>query len=51
MVYSEKQFASAAIEWLLNADLPLQIFSWPFFKRMIDIALHANHGIMSSYLH
>ncbi|KAF8263820.1 hypothetical protein EI94DRAFT_1595605 [Lactarius quietus] len=43
--YSDKGFASAAVEWLVDADLPLQVFSRPSFKRMIDIASRANCGV------
>ena len=67
IVYLDKAFASAAtaaIEWLIYADLvspdfclpylctdfstclqPLQVFTRPSFKRMVDIAFHANQGI------
>ena len=64
IVYSDKAFASAAIEWLVDADLvspdfclpylctdfstclqPLRVFTRPSFKRMVDIASHANRGV------
>ncbi|KAH9029620.1 hypothetical protein EDB84DRAFT_1271654, partial [Lactarius hengduanensis] len=45
IVYSEKVFACAAIEWLVDADLLLQVFNRLSFKRMIDLAARANHGV------
>ncbi|KAH8981829.1 hypothetical protein EDB86DRAFT_2768185, partial [Lactarius hatsudake] len=43
--YSDKAFMCAAIEWLIDGDLPLQVFSRPSFKRMIDIASRATRGV------
>ncbi|KAH8983920.1 hypothetical protein EDB92DRAFT_1803497, partial [Lactarius akahatsu] len=45
IAYSENVFTCAAIKWLVDADLPLQVFNRPSFKRMIDLAACANHGV------
>ncbi|KAH9077767.1 hypothetical protein EDB83DRAFT_2217123, partial [Lactarius deliciosus] len=43
--YSDKAFACAAIEWLIDGDLPLQVFNRPSFQKMIDIASRATRGV------
>ncbi|KAI9437034.1 hypothetical protein H4582DRAFT_1816282, partial [Lactarius indigo] len=43
--YSDKAFTCATIEWLIDADLPLQVFSQPSFKRMINIASCTTHSV------
>ncbi|KAH8996929.1 hypothetical protein EDB86DRAFT_2768179, partial [Lactarius hatsudake] len=43
--YSDKAFMCATIKWLIDGDLPLQVFSRPSFKRMIDIASRATRSV------
>ncbi|KAH9005053.1 hypothetical protein EDB86DRAFT_2756167, partial [Lactarius hatsudake] len=45
IAYSDKAFACAAIEWLIEANLPPQVFDRPSFKRMVDLTSRANHGV------
>lgn len=45
IAYSEKAFACAAIEWLIEANIPPQVLDSPSFKRMVDLASRANHGV------
>ncbi|KAH8985338.1 hypothetical protein EDB86DRAFT_2767023, partial [Lactarius hatsudake] len=43
--YSDKAFACAAMEWLIDGDLPLQVFNRPSFQKMINIASRATRGV------
>ncbi|KAH8981091.1 hypothetical protein EDB86DRAFT_2762134, partial [Lactarius hatsudake] len=45
ILYSNKVFACATIEWLIDGDLPLQVFNQPSFQKMIDITSCATRGI------
>ncbi|KAI9446548.1 hypothetical protein H4582DRAFT_1773405, partial [Lactarius indigo] len=45
IAYSDKAFACAAIDWLIEANLPPQVFNRPSFKRMVDLASRANHWV------
>ncbi|KAH9063532.1 hypothetical protein EDB87DRAFT_1558211, partial [Lactarius vividus] len=45
IAYSDKAFSCATIEWLIDANLPPQVFNRPSFKRMVDLASSANHGV------
>ncbi|KAF8960961.1 hypothetical protein BDZ97DRAFT_1665051, partial [Flammula alnicola] len=43
--YSDALFREAAVEWLVSTDQPIQAFEHPSFKKMIDIAARATHGV------
>ncbi|KAH9048196.1 hypothetical protein EDB84DRAFT_330541 [Lactarius hengduanensis] len=45
IAYSDKAFSCAAIEWLIEANIPPQVFDRPSFKRLVDLASRANHGV------
>ncbi|TRM59967.1 hypothetical protein BD626DRAFT_388037, partial [Schizophyllum amplum] len=43
--YSDDGWTDAAVDWLIATDQPLSAFEHPTFKRMIDIASRAKHGV------
>ncbi|KAG1854122.1 hypothetical protein C8R48DRAFT_610355 [Suillus tomentosus] len=43
--YSDKLFKTAAIEWLIATDQPIQALEHPKFKDMIDVAARATNGV------
>ncbi|KAG1765407.1 hypothetical protein EDD22DRAFT_775068, partial [Suillus occidentalis] len=45
VLYSDKLFKQAAIEWLVATDQPIQALEHPKFKEMIDVAARATNGI------
>ena len=45
LLYSNKLFQQAAIEWLVATDQPIRALEHPRFKEMIDIASRATNGV------
>ncbi|KAG1888027.1 uncharacterized protein F5891DRAFT_966302 [Suillus fuscotomentosus] len=43
--YSDKLFKTAAVEWLIATDQPIQALEHPKFKEMIDVAARATNGV------
>ncbi|KAI9429899.1 hypothetical protein H4582DRAFT_1825324 [Lactarius indigo] len=43
--YSDSAFQTAAIEWLVQTNQPVQAFKHPSYKKMLDIASRANRDI------
>ncbi|KAI1792038.1 hypothetical protein LXA43DRAFT_888178, partial [Ganoderma leucocontextum] len=43
--YSDELFRTAAVEWLIATDQPIQALEHPAFKNMIDIAARATEGV------
>ncbi|KAG1793786.1 hypothetical protein EV424DRAFT_1335766 [Suillus variegatus] len=43
--YSDKLFKTAAVEWLIATDQPIQALRHPKFKEMIDVAARATNGM------
>ncbi|KAF8433099.1 hypothetical protein L210DRAFT_3412657, partial [Boletus edulis BED1] len=45
LVYSDKCFLDAAIQWLVNTDQPLVALEHPSFQHMIHIAAHTTNSV------
>ncbi|KIJ12264.1 hypothetical protein PAXINDRAFT_54346, partial [Paxillus involutus ATCC 200175] len=45
LLYTDKLFREAAIEWLISTNQPIQAVDHPSFKKMIDIASRATNGV------
>ncbi|KAH9041537.1 hypothetical protein EDB83DRAFT_2228222, partial [Lactarius deliciosus] len=43
--FSEKALRTAALEWMIATDQPIQVFKHPAFTKMLDIASRANRSI------
>ncbi|KAH8977138.1 hypothetical protein EDB92DRAFT_1809294, partial [Lactarius akahatsu] len=43
--FSEKALRTAALEWMIATDQPIQVFKHPTFTKMLDIASRANRSI------
>ncbi|KAH9163574.1 hypothetical protein EDB89DRAFT_1859888, partial [Lactarius sanguifluus] len=43
--FSEKALRTAALEWMITTDQPIQVFKHPTFMKMLDIASRANRSI------
>ncbi|KAI0246225.1 hypothetical protein BJV78DRAFT_1135724, partial [Lactifluus subvellereus] len=45
VVYSDKLFRQAVVEWLMATDQPIYALEHPKFKEVIDIASRAKNGV------
>ncbi|KAG2049980.1 hypothetical protein BDR06DRAFT_892604, partial [Suillus hirtellus] len=45
VLYSDKLFRQAAIEWLVAIDQPIQALEHPKFQELIHVASHTTNGV------